>query len=159
MLLFKNSKTTLSVDEQNWIYEDLKLRVAPDKKGFMVDEFPVAVVPYPTDLNKDGTEEMFIGLNSSALYGDRENFLLYTKNKNGRLVREPEISGGRPFILTQKNQGYADIGIGGPGFEFPTFRWNGTQYKLYKSIKIDQSNEKSITDIGDYSKQFTDSKN
>ena len=97
----------------------------------MSDEFEVAVQPYITDMNKDGNEEVFIVMESSALFGNKgQDFMLYIKNSKGNFVKDPDLSGGIAMILSSKNPGYPDIAVGGPGFEFPVCRWDG------KSISI-----------------------
>ena len=42
--------------------------------------------------------------------------------------------GMAPDVLTTMNKGYPDLLVGGPGFEFPVFRWNGKIYDNYKTI-------------------------
>jgi hypothetical protein len=153
-LLFKNVKSSLTVAEKNKLYQQLGLKVAPDKQGFMIDEAPVSVFAYPTDMNKDGKEELFVVFDGAALFGDRGSVSLYIKNSTGALQQQPDISGGRPLILTSVNQGYPDIVIGGPGFEFPVYRWNGATYTLYKKMKDSALTEKNSKDIEEYSKLY-----
>ena len=130
-LLFKTTKSKLTNDEKNWLFKQLNFTLSKDKKQFMSDEFEVAVQPYITDMNKDGNEEVFIVMESSALFGNKEqDFMLYIKNNKGNFVKDPDLSGGIAMILTSKNSGYPDIAVGGPGFDFPICRWDG------KSISI-----------------------
>ena len=158
-LLFKNVKSSTTDAEKNKLYEGLHLKVATDKKSFVIDEYTVDTYIYPTDMNKDGQEELFVGLGSAALFGNvGESFMLYMKDNTGKYTQQPEISGGRPIILSTKNLGYPDILIGGPGFEFPVYRWNGTKYAMYKKMKDAALNSKNSTDLEAYSKAFTGSK-
>ena len=36
--------------------------------------------------------------------------------------------------MPTKNMGFPDLLIGGPGFDFPIWRWNGKEYSFYKKI-------------------------
>lgn len=158
-LLFKATKSKLTNDEKNWFFKQLNLTLSKDKKHFTSDGNKVDVQPYITDMNKDGVEEVFIVLQSVALFGDAgESFMLYIKNSSNKFERQDELGGGMAMILLSKNPGYPDIAVGGPGFEFPSYHWDGKKYKSYKKIKDAdlQSNKIKYMTIADYSKLFTD---
>ena len=159
-LLFKDVKTNATTAEKNKLYQQLNLQLASDKKGFIMDEYPVQTYVYPTDMNKDGKEEIFIGLGSVALFGNiGESFSLYIRDQAGVYQLEPDFSGGgRPTILSVKNLGYPDLLSGGPGFEFPVYRWNGRKYVLHRKMKGGALNSNNSTDIELYSKAFTESR-
>lgn len=135
-VLFKNVKTAASIAEQNKISKELGLTLAADR-SFMMSEFPVSVQVYPTDLNKDGMEELFIVMSSTALYGmTGTGFEWYAQNKSGVFTRRSDVSGqGIPTFFATANLGYPDLMIGGPGFEFPVYRWNGKSYAYSRRIK------------------------
>lgn len=155
-LLFKTTKSKLTDAEKNMIFQDLKLKLSKDKKQFIIDEYPVNVKILPTDINKDDKEEIFVGVESSALYGNvGQNFSLYIKNSGGVYQSHTEIGGGIPIILITKNLGYPDILIGGPGMEFPVYRWDGKKYLLNRKMKDGALNSKNSTDIEAYSKTYT----
>ena len=159
-LLFKNTKSKLTNDEKNWLFKQLNFTLSKDKKQFMSDEFEVGVQPYITDMNKDGNEEVFIVMESSALYGNTgQDFILYIKNSKGNFERDPELGGGIAMILVSKNPGYPDIAIGGPGFDFPICRWDGKKYKYLKKLKDAdlQSGKVKYMDLSECSKLYTDS--
>lgn len=158
-LLFKTAKSKLTNDEKNWLFKQLNFTLSKDKKQFMSDEFEVVVQSCITDMNKDGIEEVFIVMQSSALFGNAgESFVLYTKNNKSKFERQPELGDGMAMILVSKNSGYPDIAIGGPGFEFPAYRWDGKKYKYFKEIKDADLQSKKIkyTYISEYSKLYTD---
>ncbi|HMJ48708.1 MAG TPA: hypothetical protein VK498_15355 [Ferruginibacter sp.] len=159
-LLFKTTKSKLTNDEKNWLFKQLSFTLSKDKKKFMSGEYEVEVQPYITDMNKDGVEEVFIVMKSGAVFGNvGESFSLYTKNKTGKLESQDELGGGIAMILNSKNGGYPDIAIGGPGFSFPSFRWDGKRYKQYKIIKDSdlQSGKVKYIDLAEISKIYTDS--
>ena len=153
-LLFQNVKSKLTAAEKNSIFQKMKLTLSADKKSFVMDDIPISAFVFPTDMNKDGKEEVFVGLESIALFGDRESFSLYIKNNSGTYLQQTEIVGGRPVILSTKNSGYPDILIGGPGFEHPVYRWNGTKYTVYKKMRDEALNNDNSKDIEEYSKLY-----
>lgn len=88
-----------------------------------------------TDLNKDGQPEVLVNISGSCLGGMAGSFTdLYIKNKTGKWVSQFGFP-GMPEILKTKNKGYPDIEIGGPGFCFPVWRWDGQKYKVLKKCK------------------------
>ena len=158
-LLFKTTKSKLTNDEKNWLFRQLNFTLSKDKKKFMSGEYEVAIQPYITDMNKDGNEEVFIVMQSSALFGNKEqDFMLYIKNNKGNFVKDPDLSGGIAMILISKNPGYPDIAVGGPGFEFPVCRWDGKKYKYLKKLKDAdlQSGKIKYMDLSECSKLYTD---
>jgi hypothetical protein len=155
-ILFKNVKSKLTPSEKNLMFQKSGLKLSNDKKQFVVDEYPVDVQVFPTDLNKDGREEIFGGLASTSLYGMAgEGFFLFIKNSAGTYEQHPAMGNGRPLILATKNLGYPDILIGGPGMEFPVLRWNGKKYMYYKMMKDAVLQKTKSIDIDEFSKSYT----
>ena len=138
------------------MFQKTGLELSKDKKQFMSGEYPVEVQVFPTDLNKDGREEIFVGLASTSLFGNTgESFLLFTKNSAGKYVQHEALGNGRPVILATKNHGYPDILIGGPGFEYPVLKWNGKKYMYSKMMKDAVLQKTKSTDIDEFSKSYT----
>ena len=84
------------------------------------------------DLNRDGQPEVFTSVHGTCMGGMTGVFLnLYIRDKTGKW--RPQFGfPGMYSVLKTKNKGYPDIEIGGPGFCFPVWRWNGGQYKLHR---------------------------
>jgi hypothetical protein len=159
-LLFKNTKSKLTDNEKNWLFKQLNFTLSADKKNFMSGEYEVTVLPYITDLNKDGIEEVFIVMQSTALFGNTgEDFVLYIKNSNGKLEHHNEIGGGIAMIIIPSKKGYPDIAIGGPGFKFPLYKWDGKKYKYFKEIKDEdiQKGKIKYTGVEESSKLYIES--
>ena len=159
-LLFKNTKSKLTNDEKNWLFKQLNFTLSGDKKKFMSGEYEVAIQPYITDMNKDGNAEVFMVMESDALYGNTgQDFILYIKNSKGNFERDPGLGGGIAMILVSKESGYPDIAIGGPGFDFPICRWDGKKYKYLKKLKDAdlQSGKIKYMDLAECSKLYSDS--
>ena len=153
-LLFKNVKTTLTAEEKNHLYRKVGLKLSPDKKAFFIDEYDVEVRVFATDMNKDGTDEIFVGFNSVALFGNMgENYSLFIKDKAGTYQQEPDIAGGQPIILKTSNLAYPDLLIGGPGFEFPVYRWNGKTYVYHRIEKDGILNNGGALHLDEYQKK------
>ena len=71
-MLFKNVKTKLTVQEKNEIAAKLGFILSADKdQPFAADkdskDYPFTANVFPTDMNKDGKEEIFISFGSSRL--------------------------------------------------------------------------------------------
>ena len=158
VLLFKNTKSKLSNAEKNWFFKQLGFTLSKDKKQFMSGEFGADITTYITDINKDGIEEVFFSMQSSAIYGMvGENFSLFLKKKDNSYEMQQDLGGGIAMILSSANLGYPDIAIGGPGFDFPAYRWDGKNYKFYKNIKDAdlQNNKVKYMDLLECSKLYT----
>jgi hypothetical protein len=152
-LLFKNVKSTLSVAQKNEVAKELKLNLSNDKKRFVMDGYPVTVQVYPSDLNKDGSEDIFISLGCVQVFGDEEGLSLFMKGAGGHYKAYPDFGSGRPYILSSSSKGFPDIIIAGRGFSHPVFRRTGTNYDNWKTVKDEQLRQ--AVDIEDYSKRYT----
>lgn len=84
------------------------------------------------DLNGDGQPEVFTSVHGTCMGGGAGVHMnLFIKGSNGRW--KPQFGfPGMYTILKTKNKGYSDIEIGGPGFCFPVWRWNGREYDLHR---------------------------
>jgi hypothetical protein len=157
-LLFKNTKSKLTNDEKNWLCKQMNIKLSKDKKVFMSDEYEIGAEAYITDLNKDGIEEVFVVIHSVALFGNAgESFSMFIKNKTGNFELQPDLGGGSAMIVTSQKTGYPDIAIGGPGYEFPSYRWEGNKYKPSKKIKDAdlQSGKIKVMDLAECAKTYS----
>ena len=62
---------------------------------------------------------------------------LFIKNTSGVYKNHLGFPGMLPDALSTVSQGYPDLLIGGPGFEFPVLRWNGKTYANHHMVKDD----------------------
>lgn len=154
-LLFANSNSRLSAAEKSLVYQKLELKQGPDGRTLLSEDFEVDAHVYPTDVNGDGTEDVFIVMSSMALYGNTgQGYALFLKNAAGTYTEQEESGAGIPAILKTKNLGYTDLLIGGPGFQYPALRWNGSAYKLWKQIKDGSAESNSAMALEDYSRAY-----
>ena len=113
------------------IYKALDLK---KNGGKLIDSCGENVQPEveAVDLNKDGKPELFVTVNGSCYGVAGGELSLFIKDKNGRWQRNLGFTAGGYNVLSTSNRGYPDIEIGGPGFCFPVWRWNGTEYAIHK---------------------------
>lgn len=161
-LLFANAKCKLSDYEKNNIYEQLEFQLTSDEKHFTIfndDKYTFPFKVLPTDLNQDGQEEIFVGFGNSFTSGmTGQDIVLFIKDENCLYKKNLGFPGLLPDALLTKNMGYNDLFIGGPGYNFPIWRWNGKEYIFYKTVKGNQipSNRIDIEVISNnYEKSLT----
>ncbi len=158
-LLFKNVKTTLTINQKNKIFDSLGIKISKDEKKFIIDDdsgdYPFDALVYPTDLNKDGKEEIFITYGNTFTSGNTGvSIAAFIEDKNGVYKTNLNFPGLLPEALTTINFGYPDLLIGGPGMEFPIWRWNGNEYNFLKELKDADYPKLKTTSIEDLSKAY-----
>ena len=158
--LFKGVKTTLSITEKNFISQKTGFVLSGDKgQPFALDkdskEYPFAANVLPVDLNKDGKEEVFILFGNGFTSGNTgSSVVLFIKNATGAYEMNFGFPGVMPDVLTSSNQGFPDILIGGPGMEYPVFRWNGKLYDNYRMVKDSDYGRLKKTSVEQLSKEY-----
>ena len=159
-LLFKNSKSNLSVAEKNKLFIDLQFHLSKDRQHFVADadvnkEFPFSAQLMPTDFNKDGKEEVFIIYgNSYTSGGAGSSVIVFIKNAAGKYESQLGIPGTAPDVLATANKGYPDLLIGGPGSEYPVWKWNGTSYVLARKVTDSEYDKLKKTSLDEVSRAY-----
>jgi hypothetical protein len=139
-LLFKDVRTKLSVAEKNAIAADTGFVLTGDAaQPFALDEqsreHPFSAEVLPTDMNADGREEIFIVFGNTYTSGMTGSSVdLYIRNAEGRYTNQFGFPGLVPDALEEKRFGYPDLVIGGPGLEYPVWRWDGRTYLFGRMI-------------------------
>lgn len=157
--LFKDVETRLTSAE-NQIFKKLGFVLSGDhNQPFALDseskEFSFAVQILPTDMNKDRNEEIFILYGNSYTSGNTgSSVVLFIKNNNGQYQTNLGFP-GIPQAMSEIKGGYNDLLIGGPGFTFPIWRWDGKQYALYKTVKDSELSKLKVLEITELSKAYT----
>lgn len=129
-LMFAGGAEDLTEDEQLQIFSELGLAVAPDGAGFVdtVCRQPAgADVQFP-DLNGDGVAEVLVVFGNTCTSGAAGASVQLFIKQDGAYVGQLGFPGISADPLETRNMGYPDLVIGGPGFCFPVWRWNGTMY-------------------------------
>ena len=158
-IIFKDVKSKLTTEEKNFFSDGVyvqkqdKTRLTVDADG--EDQGVMGVEIYPTDLNKDGIEEIFTRTSGTFFGQGLQDLNMYVKNKSGKYIVQEAVSSPRLYVHGPGVEGYPDL-IGGqpeePGFNHPvmkvdTYRWDGTNYKLYKKNQQPLRTDKSIDEV------------
>ncbi len=138
--LFRGVTSKLSVAEKNKAAEASAFVISKSDKNLFTfkdeEEAPFHVEVTVTDLNDDGTEEIILQWGNSfwSGYAGTSCTLLVKNSKTGNYDSNLGFPGVVQILKTRTN-GYRDLLIGGPGFEFPLYKWDGKKYELKGSVK------------------------
>ena len=156
-LLFKNTKAKLTAAEQNAIYQQLDIKPTKDKRAFVLkgektDEYSFQTKVYVLDLNKDGVEEVMIEYGNTSVSGMAGGSVaLFIKHAGAYKMNFNED--GSLEALKTANKGYPDLLLGGPGFEFSVYRWNGTAYAYHREMNDAAVRKAKATPLAELSKK------
>jgi len=134
-LLFAKDAGGLAEKEQAAIFAGLGLGVAADGKGFVDDVCgqPAGAQVEFRDMNGDGAKEVLVTYGNTCLSGHAgSSVVLFVKDASGAYRANLGFPGASADPMATKNRGYPDLLIGGPGFCFPVWRWNGTEYAHHR---------------------------
>jgi hypothetical protein len=99
-------------------------------------EYPFGALVLPTDMNKDGQEEIFISFGNTFTSGMAgSSIALFIRDAKGAYVDQLGFPGVVPDALEPIGNGFPDLLIGGPGFEYPVWSWDGKAYVLSRTVK------------------------
>lgn len=159
-LLFKDIKTKLSVKEKNEIATHLGF-ISSGNSGqpFALDkdskDYPFAAAVFPSDMNKDGKEEVFVVFGNSFTSGNTgSSVFLFMKDAAGKYSPQLGFPGMAPDVLTTVSKGFPDLLIGGPGMEYPVWRWNGKVYDLHRTVNDKNYEALKKMNLADVSKAY-----
>lgn len=158
--LFKNVKTKLTAAEKKQVAAKLGFVLSGNKEQpFALDkdskDYPFAVTVLPVDMNKDGREEVFVFYGNSFTSGNTGSSIsLFIKNATGAYTDNLGFPGTLPDALTTLNTGYPDLVVGGPGFEYPVYRWNGKAYAVHRKVKDKDYSNLKKTSVEEVSKTY-----
>lgn len=158
-LLFQNIKCQLTNVEKESIFKQSGFLLSKDKKQFIADkdgaDFPFEAFVYPTDLNKDGKEEIFILFGNTYTSGSTgSSIVAFIKNPSNQYSMQLGFPGTLPDAIISPTNAYPDLIIGGPGFEFPVWKWETGQYVFRKKIKEAELNKIKTENIESISKKY-----
>jgi hypothetical protein len=130
-LLFGQEAGGLSVAEQQAIFETLDLVLAEDGVQFLdrACRQPATATLDHLDLNHDGTPEVLVTYGNSCISGITGSSVLLFVKRDGRYEANLGFPAAEVTPLESSHLGYADLLIGGRGFCFPVWRWNGQRYE------------------------------
>ena len=160
-LLFQNTKSKLSNAEKENIFKQTSFLLSTDKKQFISDkdavDYPFDAFVYPTDLNKDGNEEIFILFGNTYTSGNTGSTITaFIKNSAKQYKVQLGFPGTLPDAIIGSSTAYPDLIIGGPGFKFPVWKWKAGQYAFSKSIREADLAKIKTENIESLSKKYVD---
>ncbi len=86
------------------------------------------------DLNGDGRKDVIVVEDSARCYGNTGTSFVLLAGQPGSKWKKMLGSVGVAEVLDQRRgvANWPDISVGGPGFCFPVFRWNGRAYANHR---------------------------
>lgn len=146
--------------EKESIFKQTGFLLSADKKQFIGDkdgaDFPFSAFVYPTDLNKDGKEEIFILFGNTYTSGNTgSSIVAFTKNATNQYIMQLGFPGTLPDVITTSASGYPDLIIGGPGFEYPVWKWKAGKYEFSRRIKEADLKKVKTENIESMSRKYT----
>jgi hypothetical protein len=130
-LLFAKTPGALDQAQRVAIFRQLGLRVSDDGTGLVDDTCgqPATAEVQIRDLNGDKVDEVLITYGNSCLSGMAgSSVAVFIRDKADRYQSQLGFPGVLAEVRPAKGGGYPDLLIGGPGFCFPVWRWNGAAY-------------------------------
>ena len=86
------------------------------------------------DLDDDGTPEVVVDAGNTCTSGMAGTSVwLFVRDGGGRYRSNLGFPGMIAEVLSTRSLGFPDLLIGGPGFCFPVWRWDGREYAYLRS--------------------------
>ncbi|MEO6317138.1 MAG: hypothetical protein ABIU63_09340 [Chitinophagaceae bacterium] len=143
--LFKKTPSRLTNAEKNHLFEQLDIKWSANKDQFVDNDDEDELTPYlhvgffPVDINRDGSEEVFIVLSNEALFETTGvKIIFFAKDEDGSYQKNTEIPVEDLVPLTRKHLGYPDLLLGSSGALFNIWRWDGKRYKFFQRVSGQQ---------------------
>lgn len=129
-LLFAKGAGDLADADRVAIVRALELQVSPDGKELIerVCSQPVSSNVRVSDMNGDGTSEVLVEYGNTCLSGMAGTTVALFVKGNGGYRLNLGVPGMLAETMAAKSHGYPDLLVGGPGFCFGVWRWNGKEY-------------------------------
>jgi hypothetical protein len=167
-LLFHSVKSRLSNREKNELFQKLDVLIS-DTPGELLKELKkgdnskYSVWIYPTDINKDGKEELFVSYGYSSDVGRARGALqlvIYIQDQECRFQPNMSFHGPLPEIIYPLNRSYPELIISGGSF-LPEHGWDNITFFWVRGayIKRDQLSDENAgrlkkISVEDYSKLY-----
>ena len=111
----------------------------PAPEGGVINACDEATMPdvYPAELGGDVGRALLVvvggGPTTLTCYGmsGMKFFLLARDSTGWKTIFEGQ---GHFVVMESEHLGVKDVAVGGPGFEFPVFEWNGSKYVFARTV-------------------------
>ena len=134
--------------------QQIKNNSSPTKRLQIFPSRHLFILPI---LNKDGKEEIFILFGNTYTSGNTgSSIMVFIKNTSNQYKMNLGFPSTLPDAITSSSTAYPDLVIGGPGFEFPIWKWKAGEYVFSKSIKEKDLEKLKTESIETISKKYTD---
>jgi hypothetical protein len=134
VLLFDPQDTRLGTADKQAIFDTMAGAFpVSDDGSTLVDPNCGDIEPQAevVDLNGDGTYEAFIEWGNSCLSGHTGRSLtLFVKDGSGAYKNQLGFPAFGYETLERGIEGFPDLQLGGPGFCFPVWAWDGLNYEF-----------------------------
>lgn len=155
--LFKSAQTKLSAAQKNEVAYLTGVKPdeinAKNRNGKLKYGFDI----YPLDLNKNGTEEIFLCITTKPLGIPMHTYYFYTLNNLGHYQPSPGVIGQGVKILLNRVAEFPDLICGATLGDHQVWRWNGQAYRLAQTIKAGLAIDYPTKSIEDASKEYVES--
>lgn len=139
--LFAGVKTKLTLDEKIQIFKLTGWTNHPDEGHFQLGDdelskdYPFRAEVYPVDFNNDGEEEVFISYGNTFTSGRAGSSIMLLIPTVRGYKKNFDFEGLVPgALLPYISPDYPELLIGGPGFSFPIWKWDGQEYRYRRQI-------------------------
>ena len=162
--LFGQTNSRLTAAQKQDIFSKTGFRPAADGKQFIMEgderaEFPFEAQLYPTDLNGDGKEEVFILYGNSFTSGHTgSSIMLFVPDARGSYQLNLGFPAAMIYALPGIQGRYPDLAIGGPGSRYPVWRWNGQEYDYHGQMNENQLQATKSRSMDEISAAYTGEK-
>lgn len=158
-ILFKEVKSRLTDKQKKEIFGLLEFELASDGQNFYEqggEDFPFSVSIFPTDLNQDGKEEVFV------LYGNMytsgatgQSFVVIQPDEKGKYDATLWFPGLLPDVLESTvKQAHPDLLLTGRFFDRPLWQWRKDKYILFKIVKEQAIPKLKVRNVENYSREY-----
>jgi len=135
-LLFADATDTLPEADRVEIFQALGFQLAPGGQTLLEGLCGLAAnqrVRFE-DLNGDGDGEVIVDHGNACTSGGAgSSVTVFIRDGSGRFRPNLGVPGLVAGVLPTSYLGYADLLIGGPGFCFPVWRWDGEAYAYLRN--------------------------
>jgi hypothetical protein len=135
-LLFTSGAGSLSGSEQTAIFETLGFVLSEDGRD-LVDGTcgqPVNRAVRFEDLNADGTDEVIVDYGNACISGMAgTSVMVFIRDAGGGLRGHLGVPGLIAEVLASEPGAYPNLLIGGPGFCFAVWGWDGEGYAFLRN--------------------------
>jgi len=133
-LLFPDGADAIDAAARTSIFSQLGLAVDSAGTGLLdtVCGQPATAAADVLDLNADGTPEVRVVFGNTCTSGIAGSSVALFIERDGAYVMNLGFPAASADPMETSNEGWPDLLIGGPGFCWPVWRWNGTEYAYHR---------------------------